>query len=99
MKKLISLDELQDHWLIVVEGEEYKVAPLEEEKWQQTKAGLLAKQVYSIPKLIKFTQALDLTKKNFGQNRLIEINAKTHPKLMSWYKEQNIYIIIITQHL
>lgn len=70
-------------------NEEYKVATLADEKWQEEKPGLLAKQVYSISKWGNFTNALEKTRDNFSKNTLIEINENTHPKLIGWYKDQN----------
>ena len=69
---------------------EMKVAPISETpKWSSIKPFSFTKQVYSLHKLIEFTKALNYTRDHCGKKRLIEINEKTHPKLMGWAKNQN----------
>ena len=59
-------------------------------KWQAEKPFLLAKEVYSLQQLVEFTKALDFVRDNNGKNEFIPIDSNTHPKLLSWLKDQNV---------
>lgn len=71
--------------------EEIKLVPLGNDiTWSAEKPFLFAKQVYSLQQLVEFTQALDYVRDNNGKNEFIDIDSNTHPKLISWLKDQNV---------
>lgn len=69
---------------------EIKLAPLSKDvSWSPEKSFLFAKQVYLISELLEFTQALDKVNENNVKDQFIMIDSDTHPKLLSWLKDQN----------
>lgn len=68
----------------------YKIVPLLKDiKWGKALPFNFSKQVLSLDEMIVFHKAIDFLRDHNTQNTFISIDTNSHPKLMSWIKDQN----------